>query len=513
MKKKHIFFNQGNKLIFVLFSFFIFVTLYFAIVSPNLVLGDTPAGDRTTWVSVLFLILVVAAAVALFVDERVRRLFVFVFIKRRLLTSSLLLALVICGQVVFVWLIHPAIGFDPGAIHQALTDTSSNELRAYFSLSTNNVMLMLTQHQMAVFFSNTSWLLFDWISLFFVDLSALINIVIIAILDRKKIANVIYIQAVWLVLFPMIVVPYSDTWVLPWVSLYILSYCIIFYSKFNLLLRILSAILGGFALSMTYLLKPSAIVPFIAILLVEFLFLFNKNQAVRSRRVLSLLLISLLLFVSSAASYVTLQHANISETYMKVDWSRSMPPIHFISMGMSGKGGYNPKDNIAMAELPTKKEKTDYSVKLLKQRLGRMGPFGYAKFLLYKQNNNASDGTFAWLIEGHFMSAKPNAKGFKGVLQSFVYPGGKHLGDFRYIAQFIWIIWLALIAFGWRNKAKFTQMLRLAIVGGFLYLLIFEGGRSRYLIQFLPAYILLASLVLNDTVNMVRQKFAWVNAK
>lgn len=56
-----------------------------------------------------------------------------------------------------------------------------------------------------------------------------------------------------------------------------------------------------------------------------------------------------------------------------------------------------------------------------------------------------------------------------------------------------------MIAFGWHNHQKFVQLLRLAIIGGFLYLLLFEGGRSRYLIQFLPAFLLLATLVADDS--------------
>ncbi|OIL34758.1 hypothetical protein ATW97_07125 [Oenococcus oeni] len=509
MKRKGLF-SLGNRIIFYIFNFFIFLTLYFAIASPNLTLGDTPAGNRTTWISVVFLLFLLTISLAIFVNEKLRNVFRYIFIKRALFSSIVIFVLVILLQIIFVELTHPSIGFDAGAIHSALTDTKSRELQAYYSLSTNNINLMLQQHYLAKFFSNSSWLLFDNINLFLVDLSAVFNTLIVAVLDRRKISNVLYIQSIWLALFPMILVPYSDTWVLPFVSLYLLSYCIVFHSKFNGILRVFLAIIGGSVLSASYFIKPSAIIPFIAIFLVEILYLFKKDDRRKKKYAFIILISSLFFIVSTGITYRYLQNANNSETYMKIDRSRTIPAIHFISMGMAGDGGYNKEDNLAMAARPSKKEKVEYSKRKINQRLARMGIFGYIKFLFHKQNKNSSDGSFAWLIEGHFMSAKVASKGLKAFVQSFVYPNGKHLADFRYIAQFWWIIWLFIIAFGWRYRTKFSQVLRLAIVGGFLYLLIFEGGRSRYMIQFLPVYIIVASLALNDVVEMIGEKMSWL---
>lgn len=41
------------------------------------------------------------------------------------------------------------------------------------------------------------------------------------------------------------------------------------------------------------------------------------------------------------------------------------------------------------------------------------------------------------------------------------------------------------------------MILKLSIIGSLMYLLLFEGGRSRYLIQFLPQIILLSGIYLN----------------
>nr|WP_243465373.1 hypothetical protein [Oenococcus oeni] len=348
MKRKGLF-SLGNRIIFYIFNFFIFLTLYFAIASPNLTLGDTPAGNRTTWISVVFLLFLLTISLAIFVNEKLRNVFRYIFIKRALFSSIVIFVLVILLQIIFVELTHPSIGFDAGAIHSALTDTKSRELQAYYSLSTNNINLMLQQHYLAKFFSNSSWLLFDNINLFLVDLSAVFNALIVAVLDRRKISNVLYIQSIWLALFPMILVPYSDTWVLPFVSLYLLSYCIVFHSKFNGILRVFLAIIGGSVLSASYFIKASAIIPFIAIFLVEILYLFKKDDRRKKKYAFIILISSLFFIVSTGITYRYLQNANNSETYMKIDRSRTMPAIHFISMGMAGDGGYNKEDNLAMA--------------------------------------------------------------------------------------------------------------------------------------------------------------------
>lgn len=57
-----------------------------------------------------------------------------------------------------------------------------------------------------------------------------------------------------------------------------------------------------------------------------------------------------------------------------------------------------------------------------------------------------------------------------------------------------------------------TDVLRLGIVGGFCYLLIFEGGRSRYIIQFLPLFILLTIIVFPSVVSMLKEKLSWLKS-
>ncbi|TOZ02951.1 hypothetical protein DIS14_09440 [Leuconostoc pseudomesenteroides] len=502
-------------LIDYLFYFFIFISLYFALMSPNLTLGDTltpqTLGEGTTWVTIVFLLLLVGIVSAFFVFKKFRFSMKWLFKDKGNIVAPTILFLVVLIQIIFVLHTHPSIGFDPGAIHEALTGTHNNELKAYFSLNANNLPLLLLQHQIAVFANSTSWLLFDIVNVIFLDVAVLLNILIVALIDRQKVIATIYMHAVWILAFPMILVPYSDVIVMPLVSGLILTYVIAQKSNFRLVWRLLSALGNGCFLTAIYFIKPSAIVPIIAIVAVEFLYLFRNSvgNGIKSQK-LKAIMIALLLCVGVITSYVYVNHEVKTQQFIKITPNRTIPAIHFINMGVSGDGGYNEKDALEMGKQPSQKAMVDYSKKHLIARLKKRGLFGYLKFLVHKQNKNSADGTFAWLIEGHFMSVKPAGKGLTRLFEDFVYPEGKYLSDFRYIAQVVWIVLLLIIALGWRSKNKLTQILRLSIVGLFMYLLIFEGGRSRYLIQGLPVFWLMASLVLPDTMTMLRSKLKWL---
>lgn len=186
-----------------------------------------------------------------------------------------------------------------------------------------------------------------------------------------------------------------------------------------------------------------------------------------------------------------------------------------MAMGVYGQGGYSWWQAVEMTFLPTKQQKTDYSVMMLKKRLKKLGPTGYLKFLVKKQRNNTADGTFGWLKEGHFFleNQKPNNKGITNKLKNFIYLYGRHIADFRFAAQLWWVTLLAIIALGFGPRWSVIQILRLSIVGGFMFLLLFEGGRSRYLIQYLPCFLLLSILSFERVVVNVKRLTGWYEVK
>ena len=516
-------FNWGNQITNYLFNFLFGLAFIFALTFPNLIIGDNKiTGAGTTMVTTAFVAAVVVIVFGIIVYPKIRQGFRWLFVSHKLVTASVILGLVVIWQIIFIINVHPVIGFDAGTIHFALTNTSDIETRIYYGMYYNNIMLLLMQHQIAVWFHSTSWLLMDFVTLLMVDISAALNLWMVRIVKKEKMATAMYIHAGWLVIFPMIIVPYTDTWVLPFVSGYLLCYLAIRFGNFKPIIKLLFAVLFGLLLSGSYFIKPSAIIPVIAIVLIELLYGIKHFKLAKVKLVVPTVdrlnhwinqlltfkvMIPLLMVISPIGGYLLGNNILNNQNYIIVNRSRATPAIHFISMGVSGDGGYNAKDALMMAKLPTKAARSEYSKDLLISRLKQKGAVGYAMFLLKKQRNNTADGTFSWVKEGHFINenAQPTNHGFAGKLRQFVYLYGTHLGDFRFLAQFWWIIWLGMIMFGWRNQQKLVQILRLAIVGGMLYLLIFEGGRSRYLIQFFPVLLLLATLLVDDTIEFLRK--------
>ena len=69
---------------------------------------------------------------------------------------------------------------------------------------------------------------------------------------------------------------------------------------------------------------------------------------------------------------------------------------------------------------------------------------------------------------------------------------------YEFVKQLVWIVMAAGLVLVYLKKKNDDELhfLSLAVFGGLLFLTIFEGGKTRYLIQFLPQILLLASIGL-----------------
>ena len=74
--------------------------------------------------------------------------------------------------------------------------------------------------------------------------------------------------------------------------------------------------------------------------------------------------------------------------------------------------------------------------------------------------------------------------------------------------QMIWLVVLIGILFSLRMNSFRIQLFKLSVLGGMLFLLIFEGGRSRYLIQFLPFLFVLSGAGMNNLFTALFDKYS-----
>lgn len=497
-----------------LFFYFLFTLAFiFALTSPNLILGDNHInGIGTTIVTTVILIIAFVIGLTLYISPGAQLFAHRVFVEQRWHTATYCFLLAIFAQAFLITFIHPAIGFDTSAVHNAIRNPNTIANIGYFSVNPNNLDLLLIQHWVAQQFHQTSWLFFDIVTTFLVDLSAVLNILSIAAINKDRVPTGLYIHALWLVCFPSILVPYTDTWALPFVSAYLLCYCVTAYSTAPKLLKGITALLFGIFAVAAYFIKPSSLIPVIAIAIIEVIHLLLYP---RKHQWWWIMLLAIFFVGSTAGSYHVEQQIVKNQTLIRIYSFRAKPMVHFINMGLSGHGGYNAHDSLVMVSTMSKKKRIAYSENSIKKRLKKMGPTGYLKFLFMKHRYNTADSSFGWAMQDDALVGNPpptKKPGIRRTIQEFIYLYGNNLGDFRFMTQIWWVLGLGLILFAWRDNRKVLQVLRLAILGGFLFLLGFEGGRTRYLIQFLPVFLLLATLGFTAATQEFKHWFGWMGA-
>lgn len=408
-------------------------------------------------------------------------------IKHQFVVLSVLSMLVIAWQLLFIFKTKTAIGFDVGGVvSQALNGTSTND---YFSYNPNNLPLLFEEYFWKNHFGG-SWFSFDILSLVSTDFAFLITVLTTRYLSKKNMYITWILSLILLSCFPYIIVPYTDTLVLPLVSLALLGYFMIKKSN-HIFVKLLGSLLLGVFGASAYLLKPSAIIFVIAIIVTEVVYSIFKSKKFKP---LYTVLILLLAFGSGIGIKKTYDSYQNKQEYIKVDHSMRKPPLMFLAMGMSGNGGFDMGLTLQTMAAPTQHEKKEIASERIKKTLKDYGPVGYVQFLLAKNTFNTADGSFGWLQEGNFITAPATNN-----LQQLVYPDGKHLKDFFFVTQVLWILLILILIIRYRlpkSSESIAFLLKLSIIGSLMYLLLFEGGRSRYVIQFLPQFIMLASIVV-----------------
>ena len=269
---------------------------------------------------------------------------------------------------------------------------------------------------------------------------------------------------------------------------------------------------------MGYLIKPPCVIMGIAIILVE-IFYFSFKNIKNIKTTLINFIAMILIFILGATSiykiYDYYKDKNISkyitdemyETY-------STPFTHFIMMGMStnelaGKPVYGvwylydvDGTNSKMGQ----KAKKQYNLEVIKQRLHNFGIKGYVKFVYNKMNFITSDGTFYYWLEGNQTYLPKNQSKIAVKLQKFYYVLSKEYSAITgNLLEILWIILLIGIAFSYKYQNKNINILKLSILGIILFIVIFEG-RSRYLYNYIPIFIIMGTIGLQNIIKFISNK-------
>ena len=180
---------------------------------------------------------------------------------------------------------------------------------------------------------------------------------------------------------------------------------------------------------------------------------------------------------------------------------------HFIKMGLNSitDGGYLAADYFDSTQFDKKEDRINHDWNEVKRRINEYGLVGLAKHQIKKTLNNYNDGTFAWGLEGTFYrEIIPNETLIAKIIRSLYYQDGKMHVFFDIFTQSFWILVLGLLLgmFIVDTSSIHLEVLVLifSLIGLFLFESIFES-RARYLYTYIPIFIVMASIGLNQIIK------------
>ena len=405
----------------------------------------------------------------------------------------------------------------------------------YFASYPNNIALLLIFKYLYVaigLFCKIDGNLIYWIPIIFniimIDLAGIFTLLASKkILGTKATCLTLIIMTPILIITPYLIIPYTDT-----ITLAIPITCFYLYLKIkeNTRNKYLYLFLEGTLLMLGYLLKPTCIIIGIAIILGETLYSnININKIKQmSKNILITALIILLGGTIFYLPYTYIKDKNISRYISQEEFERlSVTPTHFFMMGLkevevtnsNGEqyilyGTYNEEDVINTKKHEGKKAKQEYNLEIIKERLNNYGVLGYFKFLYNKIIWFMADGTFFYGAEGRFFVEAPYNQGIIGkIAQNFTNLDKKLYQNITAnIMQTTWILILTGIIFTWKNNKKNINIMKISIIGIILFITLFEG-RSRYLYNYTPIFILLSVLGIKNTIKQLDNKYKKIKQK
>lgn len=433
--------------------------------------------------------------------------------------SNLRSVFFVLGIALLVWQISIVVtisGFsswDPGIILLKAMDKSI-WVRDYFSTYSNTVLILLIEHGIWLMFSMPNvenfTLILNFINIILIDLGVYFLYRASSALFKSKVKYFVgFVGFVTILIGPWIALPYSDDWAFLLTSASIFLLAKLSNTNFDDHTKINMKLAASLAvvIVISYFIKPSLIITYIGAAIVLIMKSFAEKPKIKVRQLVKL---SVIFILGLLVSFMLIQTLFNSQRLVSIDSNKREPMTHFIAMGLVGSGGYNIEDVNADAKIKNAVKRDNYNKKLIVSRLKNFkSVFNYQKFLISKQINNTSDGSFGWGIDGVFISAfNKDNRSLNSTMQRKLFlknnVANYETYNYKFVAQLCWIPVLMLCLLAGFHKSWEIQFLKYSIVGFFLFLLIFEGGRSRYVIQFLPLIIVLAGFELSYLEGHIR---------
>lgn len=387
-----------------------------------------------------------------------------------------------------------------------------HRIASYLTRNPNNLLLFLYERAFyKLFGSQTIWVL-QGLNIFYTHLAGWLLYRAARRFFSQKIADRVFVfYLVLIALTPKFMAMYTDIMVLPLLAgqVYLILKLIKNWTEEQL--SVWSVLALGALTGLAVHIRPTS-----AIMLIAFFFvIFLKQKWLKCLTILTLITLSFGSVYLGISSYKQIQ----KEVKLVKGEGLAKNWLTFINLGLtfSGTDQEDMKAGLA-AYLPAEKREiydngrfaNRYQLAEIKRRISEYTPWTFLLHTLYKQYLTTGQGNLNWIYKKAsrektaYMSPLTEAtrgNPVAGFLRSyFIY---SDRADFAYYDLCIQIIWI-ILAFGLlgffsqKDSDDTRRMLALALFGGLLFLQIFEGGKSRYLIQFMPQILLIAALGLEQ---------------
>ena len=425
--------------------------------------------------------------------------------KKYLIIITFLFLIMIIIQSIFIKNFYFKTGWDVsnlysyGTLYPKIKDLNlvgANKNYTYLSTYPNNLFIariycFVAMHTLGLDFYKALII----INCIIINLTAIILLRILSnfkIKRKNKILGFIF-YFILIGISPWVIIPYSDTLGIIFPSIVLLNY-----SKERR--KLYNYFLIGLASTIGFFLKPTVIIIMIAILIIELIKFIDKiiKKEVSKKTLKKCLIVSLMFILGIAIGKIV--DLTLEKEYpYEIDRNHSMTIYHYLMMGANKEtnGGFNLTDFWNSVNHYGVQEKKEYNISIWKERLKEID----ANFLSNKMIYIYNDGTFAWEGEGEFYNSEfeyENKKIYNFYLEYYK-KEGKNYKIFFSIHQFFWITILLFcfinVIITKSNDVKLVLLL--TFIGQTMFLMIFEA-RARYLIIYLPIFICLGTLCLNN---------------
>lgn len=383
---------------------------------------------------------------------------------------------------------------------------------AYFSTYPNNLTLLYTLAVFykigAIFFPLNPYIFVIILTNLCVCVSVFLATLCIYKITKDRFITILGmgIGIVLTALSPWIEIPYTDAlgMIFPMAAVF----CYLFVKK-----KLLRCFLITLFCTIGYFYKPTILIFLIAFVILglcsELAKLIKKEFSLKQFSCLVLAMIIGAGFSYGADKILLLQN----DLTLNKNSEKTM--THYFMMGLNTDtdGCFNGDDVAYSDSFPDVESRKRANIDLSIERLKEMGADGYLQHLIKKNLATYNDGTFSYGREGNFYGYIPEENGsLDHTLRQIFYMGGEHYSILATVEHLLWLLVLIGICFCILPGSKEPlgeNYIALALLGVSLFLLLFEG-RARYLYQFSPLYVILATAGLQRVSGVlehfIRQK-------